>query len=193
MMQGPKGLISRDGTVLVIIDVQEKLFPFIYEKERVVDNIRKLILFADIVKVPVILTEQYPEGLGETIPEIKRLLPNIKPIRKIEFSCFGSEDFRRELRRVNAKSIILTGIEAHVCISQTALEGLSEYDMYVVCDAVSSRNPEDKAVSLERLRFNGVTIISTEMLIYEVLRRAGTEEFRRALRIIKGEGTPEKT
>jgi len=183
-LQSP-GLISKEGTVLVIVDVQEKLFSFVAEKEKVVENIRRLIKFAQIVKMPIILTEQYPKGLGRTIKEIEELIPNIDRIEKVEFSCFESDGFKNGLQKLEAKTIILTGIETHICVSQTAIEGLSSHRVCVVSDAVSSRNIGDKHIGLERMKQSGVTILSTEMLIYEILKRAGTNEFKEALKLVK--------
>ncbi|MCX8170452.1 MAG: hydrolase [Candidatus Bathyarchaeota archaeon] len=181
-----KGLLSRKNTILVIIDVQEKIFPPISDRERVLENTRKLIQFAKIIGMPIILTEQYPRGLGPTIPEIKDLIPDVEPIEKVEFSCFRSEKFREAIERLNVESLIIVGIETHICITQTAIEGAEEgFRVCVVSDATSSRNPEDKEIALERLRDNGVIVASTEMLIYELLKKAGTQEFREALKLIK--------
>ncbi|MEM2431080.1 MAG: hydrolase [Candidatus Bathyarchaeia archaeon] len=182
----PKGLISREEAALIIIDVQEKLFPLVYERDKILDNIRKLIRFAKIIGIPIILTEQYPRGLGSTIPEVKELIPEIQPIEKVEFSCFGSEKFKALLRDLNVKALIITGIETHICIAQTSIEGLSNgYKSCVVIDATSSRNPEDKSAALERMIQSGVIIASTEMIIYELLKTAGTREFREVLKLIK--------
>lgn len=181
-----KGLIPRENTVLVVIDVQEKLFPLISDKERVLENMRRLIQFARIIGMPIVLTEQYPKGLGLTIPEIRDLISSIKPIEKVEFSCFGSEEFKETIKRLNAKSLIIIGIETHICVMQTAIEGVEEgFRVCVISDATSSRNLEDKMIALERLRNSGVIVASTEMLIYELLKRAGTQEFREALKLIK--------
>lgn len=181
-----KGLISRENAVLVVIDVQEKLFPLISDGEKILENMRKLIQFARIISMPIVLTEQYPKGLGPTIPEIRDLIPNIQPVEKVEFSCFGSEEFREIIKRLNAKSLIIVGIETHICVMQTAIEGVKEgFKVCVVSDATSSRNPEDKSAALERLRDNDIIVASTEMLIYELLKRAGTQEFREALKLIK--------
>ncbi|MEM2443308.1 MAG: hydrolase [Candidatus Bathyarchaeia archaeon] len=182
-----KGLISRENAILVVIDVQEKLFPLISDDgEKVLENMRKLIQFAGIIGMPIVLTEQYPKGLGPTIPEIRDLIPNIQPVEKVEFSCFGSEEFKEIIKRLNAKSLIIVGIETHICVMQTAIEGVKEgFKVCVVSDATSSRNPEDKRIALERLRDNGIIVASTEMLIYELLKRAGTQEFRETLKLIK--------
>lgn len=181
-----KGLISRENAVLVVIDVQEKLFPLISGKEKVLENIQRLIQFAKIINIPVILTEQYPKGLGSTIQEIRNLIPDVAVIEKVEFSCFGSERFREIVRELNAKLLIIVGVEAHICIMQTAIEGVEEgFRVCVVSDATSSRNIEDKEIALERMKENGVIVASTEMLIYEVLKKAGTQEFRETLKLIK--------
>ena len=179
-------LLTRDGTVLVVIDVQEKLFAKMEEKERIAENICKLIRFADILKIPIVITEQYPKGLGPTIPEIRELTATIKPIEKLEFSCLASSAFRERLAEIHAENLVLTGIEAHICVAQTAVEALMNgYRAYVVYDAVSSRRREDKAVAIERMRQQGVTIVTSEMLMYEILRKAGTPEFKRVLQLVK--------
>lgn len=181
-----KGLISKKEAALIIVDVQEKLFPLVYERNKVLDNIRKLIRFAKIINMPIVLTEQYPRGLGLTIPEIKEIIPEIQPIEKVEFSCFGSEKFRSLLNDLNVKTLIITGIETHICVAQTSIEGLNNgYKSCVIVDATSSRNPEDKSVALERMKQSGVIIASTEMIIYELLGTAGTQEFREVLKLIK--------
>jgi nicotinamidase-related amidase len=180
------GLLSREKSVLAIIDVQEKLFPLIYEKEKALENIRKLIQFAKILGMPIILTEQYPKGLGRTISEIKEILYDAKLIEKVEFSCFGSEKFRDALRDLGVKNLIIAGIETHICIAQTAIEGVSNgYRVCVVSDATSSRRLEDKNIAIERMKQNNVIVASTEMLIYELLRAAGTREFQETLKLIK--------
>jgi nicotinamidase-related amidase len=181
-----KVLVSKEGTVLVVIDVQEKLFAHMAEKEKLTENLFRLTQFAQIMKIPIILTEQYPKGLGQTIPQVKQLIPNIQPIEKVEFSCFGSERFREALTKIQAKTLILAGIEAHICITQTAIEGLENgFRIYVVEDATSSRSPEDKDIAIHRIRQNGGTIVSTEMLIYELLKKAGTPEFKETLKLEK--------
>ena len=180
------GLLSKEGATLIIIDIQEKLFPHIHKREEVSENVRRLIKFARIMGIPIVLTEQYPKGLGATIREIKELIPRVKPIEKVEFSCFGSEEFIRALKRLDTKTLILTGIETHICVSQTAIESLDlGYSVCVVSDATSSRREDDKTIGIERMKQSGAVISSTEMLIYELLRRAGTQEFKEALKLVK--------
>ncbi|MEM2146665.1 MAG: hydrolase [Candidatus Jordarchaeaceae archaeon] len=179
-------LASKEETSLIIIDVQEKLFIQISENEKLVEKLIKLIRFAQILEIPIVLTEQYPKGLGQTIPAIKCLLPSLQPIEKMEFSCFGSSKFVDTLSKIKARTLILTGIETHICVMQTAIEGLkNNYKIYVVEDATSSRNLQDKSIAIQRMIHNGATIVSTEMLIYELLRKAGTPQFKKSLEIVK--------
>mgnify|MGYP001027959046 CR=1 FL=1 len=181
-----RGLIQREGSVLVVIDLQEKLLPHIAEKDEISKNIEKLVRFAKIMRIPIVMTEQYPKGLGPTILGVKQLVPETEPIEKVEFSCFGSERFTEALARLKARTLIIAGIEAHICVTQTAIEAVSNgYEAYVVSDGVSSRRLDDKATALERMRQSGVTIASTEMLMYELLEKAGTPEFKAALEMVK--------
>ena len=181
-----EALLSRDETALIIIDVQEKLFERVEDGDRIADSICKLIRFANILGIPIILTEQYPEGLGPTIHRIRELIPNVKPIEKIEFSCMASREFRRRLSEINVKNLVLTGIEAHICVAQTAIEAItSGYKVYVVYDAISSRHRDDKAIAIERMKQHGVYMVTSEMLMYEVLRRAGTPEFKEILKLVR--------
>ncbi|RLI13392.1 hydrolase [Candidatus Bathyarchaeota archaeon] len=178
-------LLIKDGTVFIVIDVQERLFAKIDGKEQLAENICKLLQFAEILEIPVIATEQYPKGLGPTIPEIRKFL-RVKPIEKIEFSCMASSGFRRRLFETNAENLVLTGIETHICVAQTAIEALKNgYKVYVVYDAVSSRRREDKLIAIERMKQHGALIVTTEMVMYEILRRAGTEEFKKVLELVK--------
>jgi len=185
MSTKPK-LISKDEPALIVIDFQDKLFTHIAEKETLLENLEKLIKFMHITKIPIIVTEQYPKGLGSTVPEIKNLISDFKPIEKLEFSCFGSQEFKKALEKTGKKTLILAGIETHICVTQTAIEGLENgYKIYVVEDATSSRTLQDKATAINRMRQNGATIVSTEMLIYEILKKAGTPEFKETLKLVK--------
>ncbi|MBW1675613.1 MAG: isochorismatase family protein [Deltaproteobacteria bacterium] len=176
-------LMSRENCTLVIIDVQQKLVPVIGEASKVVENIVKLIKFSKIVGFPIVLTEQ--QKLGETVTEIRGEIPDLQPISKITFSCFGAEEFGEHIHQLNRNTLIITGLEAHICVAQTALHAMSDYTVHVVSDAISSRSVHDWEIALERMRCNGITITSTEMLIYELLTRAGTPEFKQALPLIK--------
>jgi nicotinamidase-related amidase len=176
-------LINPAQCLLVIIDVQEKLIPVISGKDEVVKNITRLARFSRIINIPVIITEQ--ERLGSTLPDLKALLPDIQPVQKINFNCFCCYDFNDQILNTGRKTLILAGVEAHICVSQTALHAFPEYNIHIVADAISSRTPENKQIALTRMLHNGLTITSTEMCIYELLGKAGTDKFKAALQLVK--------
>jgi len=178
-----RNLIRREDSILIAIDVQERLMPVIAEKEKVIGNVVRLLRFAEIIGLPIILTEQ--EKLGNTLPEILEAAQDLSPIRKLDFNCFGCQEFVEEVRRIGRKTLILSGVESHICVAQTALGAVPNYTVHVVSDATSSRTQENWRVALERMRQVGVVITSTEMVIYELLRRAGTDEFRAVLPLVK--------
>jgi len=177
------GLIGREDSLLVIIDMQEKLFPVMAEKEGLATQVMKLVRFSKIVGLPVIMTEQ--EKLGSTLPEIRGELASVPPVSKVDFNCFGCDAFARRVQDLNKGTLILCGIEAHICVAQTALHAASDYQVHVVADAVASRSPENRRIALERMSHGGVTITSTEMVIYELLRKAGTDIFKEVLKLVK--------
>jgi isochorismate hydrolase len=176
-------LITTEQSILVLIDVQERLVPVISEKESVVGNLVRLARFSKIINLPVLLTEQ--EKLGSTLPEIRGGIPEVETVSKHHFNCFGSEVFREKVKGSGREVLILAGIEAHICVLQTALSALSEFRVHVVSDAVSSRAPHNREVALKRMAQSGVTITSTETVIYELLEKAGTPAFRETLPLVK--------
>ncbi|HJX37639.1 MAG TPA: hydrolase [Anaerolineae bacterium] len=179
----PGKLITREESLLVIIDVQEKMMPPIADGQRVLDNVVRLLRFSEILGLPVILTEQ--NKLGDTLPEVLAARPGLEPIHKWEFGCFGCQEFVDRVRALGLKTLILAGVEAHICVAQTALQGVADYTIHVVSDATSSRTRDNCKVALKRMRQAGVVITSTEMVIYELLQRAGTDEFRAVLPLVK--------
>lgn len=180
-------IISREDTALLIIDLQDKLIPTIYGAEKIIINIEALIKTAKIHGMPILLTEQ--EKLGETVPEIGGVLKNFNshnPIRKLDFSCYRNEKFRRILEQSGCSNLVICGIEAHICVSQTALDLMEDgYKIQIPRDATSSHTKEDFETAIERLRDSGAVITTTEALIYELTGRAGTKEFKRILELIK--------
>jgi nicotinamidase-related amidase len=173
-------LLDRARSVLVIIDVQEKLFPAVCERERVLGKLELLIAAAGVFGIPVMLTEQYPSGLGPTLGEIRGLLPEVRPLEKIDFSCVSSPGFCERLSGFGRNQIVLAGIETHICVVQTALELDSRGErVFVAADASSSRRPIDHEFGLRRMDRAGITLMTAESVVYEWLRRAGTEEFKR--------------
>ena len=178
-----KALIRPEDCVMLIVDVQKKLVPAIPEAAKPIDNIVKLIKLSKIIDLPIVITEQ--QNLGDTVGEIRRELKDVKPFSKITFSCFGMEEFNKILGQYTRKVLLIAGIEAHICVAQTALEATSRYRVQVVGDAVASRASHNCEIALERLRQNGITITSTEMLMYELLGKAGTDAFRAVLPLVK--------
>lgn len=178
-----RNILDREESVLMVIDVQDKLMPVINNGEKVINNIVRLLKFSKIIDLPVILTEQ--EKLGATVPEIRNEMSEVNPIIKKSFSCFLCDEFEEIIRRIARKKLILTGVETHICITQTALHALQDFEVHVVSDAVSSRTIENFNTGIERIRHAGAVITSTEMVIFELLRRAGTEEFKAALQLVK--------
>ena len=185
-------LINKEKTALVVVDIQEKLLPRIRFHNLVVNNTLLLIEYAKIADIPIIVTEQYPRGMGHTIKEISNAIPDFNPITKVSFGCFGEKEFKRTLERFKPENLIITGIETHVCICQTVLEGLADYSIYVPVDAVSSQNKGDWVTALERMKENGTDLVSTEMLLFEMMKEAGTGEFKKMLPFIKEKHAKEK-
>jgi isochorismate hydrolase len=177
------GLIQETDSLLVIVDMQERLFSVMAQKKLLADNVLKLLRFGRIIGLPVLMTEQ--EKLGVTLPQIREELRGVEPVSKAEFDCFGAQAFREKLKSMNRKTLILSGIEAHICVAQTAISALSEYAVHVVADAISSRSLRNREVALQRMMQAGVTVTSTEMVIYEILKRAGTDTFREVLKLVK--------
>ena len=180
-------LIAEQCT-LVVVDIQEKLLPPVFQKDQLVRNAQLLIRLAETLKIPAILTTQYAKGLGNTIPEIASLLPHAEALDKMAFSCFGSDAFCSSLRRMPGQrtTVLLCGMEAHICVAQTALAALREgYLVHVASDAVSSRTEWNRNVGLERMRSAGAVISSTEMIIYELLGSSGTPEFKDMFKYLK--------
>ncbi len=173
---------------LVVVDIQEKLLPPIFEKERLVRNSQLLIRLAGILGIPILLTTQYCKGLGQVIPEVASLLPDAKPMDKLEFSCFGSGEFTAALKALPGRrnTILLCGMETHICVTQTALGALEHgYHVHVASDAVSSRAEWNWKIGLLRMRDAGAVISSTEMMLYELLRSSGTPSFKELLPFLK--------
>ncbi len=185
---------------LIVIDIQEKLLPPIFEKDRLLRNAQLLIRLANILEIPVVATTQYATGLGNTVPEIRDLLP-AAAIDKNAFSCFGSDAFCSAIKRLpggvphvspvlrdvgRRNTLLLCGMESHICVTQTALGALREgYLVHIASDAVSSRTEWNWKIGLDRMRAAGAVISSTEMMIYELLRESGTEAFKEMLLYLK--------
>ena len=186
MMQSTTRRIVRERAALAVIDIQERLLPVMHEKDRVVRNSVRLIQAAAILNVPVLVTEQYRKGVGVTVPEVAAVIPGFAPVEKLAFSCCGADGFVQSLRGKGVSDVILCGIEAHVCVTQTCLDLLDEgFRPFVVTDAISSRTVENHQSGIARMRDAGAVIVSSEMILFELLGRAGTEEFKQILPLVK--------
>ena len=173
-------------STLVVVDVQGKLAQLMHEKEDLFKNIGILIKASKLLEIPIIWCQQVPEALGETAREIKELLDGLEPVNKASFSCCGSEQFAKKLSRTGRNSVILCGIETHVCIYQTAVDLKNkEFDVTVIADGVSSRTAENKQIAIEKLRQNGIDIASTEMVLFELLKTAEHPKFREIAGLIR--------
>jgi nicotinamidase-related amidase len=180
--------LEADRCALLVIDIQEKLLPPIFQKAQLVKNSQLLIRLAGILRLPALMTTQYAKGLGSMVPEIASLLPETQAIDKQMFSCFGSDVFCSLLKRLpgNRNTVLLCGMESHICVTQTALAALREgYIVHVASDAVSSRTEWNWKIGLERMRAAGAVISSTEMIIYELLRSSGAPAFKELLPYLK--------
>ncbi len=181
-----KFFLHKEEAVLVIIDIQERLAAVMSERKKVVDNCLHLIETAKLLHIPVILNEQYPKGLGLTVSEIREALPSYEPVEKMSFSCCGQNSFLNRLGESGKRKVILCGMETHVCVLQSCIGLLKEgCAVYVVSDAVCSRTRENFATGIEYMRDAGAVVTSAETVLFQLLERAGTEEFRMISKRIK--------
>jgi nicotinamidase-related amidase len=181
--------LEADRCALLVVDIQEKLLPPIFQKEQLVRNAKLLIRAANLLKIPAIVSTQYAKGLGGTVPEVASLLPETEAIDKNLFSCFGSDVFCTLLKRLpgNRNTLLLCGMESHICVTQTAMAALREgYIVHVASDAVSSRTEWNWKIGLDRMRAAGAVISSTEMMIYELMRSSASPAFKEMLPYLKG-------
>jgi nicotinamidase-related amidase len=179
-------MLKPDETVFVLIDVQGKLAQVMHKKEDLFRNLQILIQGLQAIEIPVLWLEQYPEGLGPTIPEIAELLPNDAAIPKACFSACGKPEFRTRLQDSGRNQVLVAGIEAHICVYQTVRDLLDMgHEVEVVADAVSSRTPENRQVGLDRMASMGASITSVEMLLFELLGEAGSDVFRQVAKLVR--------
>ena len=180
-------LIRAEDSVLLVIDMQERLVPAVRAPARTLRNAGLLLRAADTCGVPAILTEQYPKGLGPTVPEIRSAAGDSPVFEKLHFSCMKEEAFATTFAALERRQAVLAGMEAHVCVLQTAA-GLIEagHEVFVVSDATASRTSESEAASITRLNASGATSVTTEMVVFEWLGRAGTPAFEALLPLLKG-------
>jgi nicotinamidase-related amidase len=184
----PSMRLQREDSVLVVIDVQEGLLRAMDQEigKKMIRNVQILIRFATEMGIPVLATEQYPKGLGETVPEIKKTWGAVVPLEKTTFSCCALEPFDQHLNSSKRRQVILTGTETHVCVLQTAADLVEGgYEVHVAADAVCSRRKLDWERGLRWMEKKGATISTTEIVAFQLLRRAGTEEFRKLSKLVR--------
>lgn len=181
-------MLNKDNAALVVIDIQDVLMPACEKvTASYLEQSLRMIQVVKALELPVLVTEQYPERLGETNRLILDALGSIPRLPKIEFSCFANDAFREAAAQTGRKQLLLIGMETHVCVMQTALEGLEQgYEVFIARDAIVSSREYDYKAGLSRMIQAGVTALTVEMAIFELLRKAGTPEFKRVLPIIKG-------
>lgn len=177
-------LIRSKESVLIVIDMQERLVPAMQAPARTIRNTQTLLTGAQEMNVPVIMTEQYPDGLGRTVPELKT--EDAIVLSKLHFSCMEEPSFAESFKRLNRRQAVIAGMEAHICVVQTAVSLLeADYEVFVVSDATASRSLESEQACIARLNAHGAGIVTTEMVIFEWLGRAGTPTFKKMLTYVK--------
>jgi nicotinamidase-related amidase len=179
-------MLRPENTALVLIDIQGRLATLMHEREALYRHLQILVRGARILQLPILWLEQYPKGLGPTIPEVADLLPDQQPLAKMCFSACGLESFQQRLRQTARRQVLLAGIETHICVYQTARDLLQEgYCVEIVADATSSRTPENKKIGLEKMARAGAEITSVETCLFELLQRAGTAAFKEITALVK--------
>jgi len=180
-------VLEIENTALAVIDVQGNLSGLVYEHERVLVHIQHFIKAAEAFGIPILWSEQAPDKIGETIESIKNLLyPMLKPIRKRSFSCYGCSEYVEHLKKINKRQILVTGIETHVCVYQTARDLHHHgYQVHVIADSVSSRREPDHQLAIARMRDEGITITTAEMAMTELLKTADHPKFKEILSYLK--------
>jgi nicotinamidase-related amidase len=179
-------MISRTAAVLISVDIQEKLARVMDGRESLVENNCKLVDGFQALGLPILVTEQIPAKIGPTVPELSEKLAGAGPVVKESFSCWGEPAFRERLESLSRRQAVLTGIECHVCVYQTALDLMANgYTVHLVTDAVSSRTPANRDVGIAAMKSAGAHLTSTEMVLFELLRTAADPRAREIFKIVK--------
>ncbi len=178
--------LEKENTVGLIIDIQERLFPVMYEKEKFLETTKTLVEGLQLLNIPLLITQQYSKGLGESIPEIKSIITSFQAIEKRAFSCCDEPEINQKLSALKARNIIICGIESHVCVLQTAidLKGAG-FNPVVVMDCVSSRQPESIDLAKERFHYEEIMMTSMESILFELTRSSAAPEFRTISKLVK--------
>ncbi len=181
-----KYFLSKEDSALIIVDIQERLANAMQMKEPVINNCLHLIELSKMYQMPILLTEQYPKGLGRTVGEIRTAVPAYQPFEKMTFSCCGNNGFSAEVRKHNRETVLLVGMETHVCVLQTCLDLIEEgFNVHLVKDAVCSRSKENWKAGIEFMMDAGAVITCTETALFQLMKVAGTDEFKAISKRIK--------
>jgi nicotinamidase-related amidase len=179
-------LLDRERSLLFVVDIQERLAPAVAGAGAVIDRTRVLLEAAARLGVPVVVSEQYPKGLGHTDERLRSHLEGATVLPKVAFSAAADPEIARRVAATGRDQLVIAGMETHVCVLQTALAFKEQgREVAVVADAVGSRHPERKALGLERMRARGVELVDSEMVVFEWLHAAGTPEFKELSRLIR--------
>ncbi|MBN1393032.1 MAG: hydrolase [Sedimentisphaerales bacterium] len=179
-------MLNIENSLLVVVDVQGKLASLMHDRDALSKNIQILIKAAKMLDIPILWCQQVPDALGATIPEIAEMLSGDEPINKTSFSCCGDEQFISKLTSLTRPQILLTGIEAHVCIYQTAVDlQAKDFTVSVIADAVSSRTLDNKQTALSKMQAMGINISTTEMALFELLKTADHPKFKQIAKLVK--------
>lgn len=179
-------MLDRTNTGLVIVDVQGKLASLVHDSDTLIANCAKLIQGAQLLGLPIVWLEQNPEKLGPTVDSVRQLLKDVTPISKFTFNGCGEPEFVEAVRQANVENFFLCGIEAHICVYQTALAlAQRDYDVHLVTDCISSRLEQNKQLSVRKLLNKGIDITCLEMCLYELVKDCRSDEFRSILKLIK--------
>jgi nicotinamidase-related amidase len=179
-------MLTTENSFLLLVDVQGKLADLMHKRKELFENLARLIKGVRILELPVIWMEQYPKGLGETVPEIKALLDGYTPYPKVSFGCGGDENIMKAIRDLGRIQAIAAGIETHVCVYQSCKQLLEGgFDVTLVADCTSSRTKLNKKVGVSALESAGVKLSSVEMLLFELLHEAGGEKFKQISQLVK--------
>jgi nicotinamidase-related amidase len=179
-------MLIRDDALLLVVDVQERLLPHIHEHEEMLKNTSVLVRGAQVLGLPVTVTEQYRKGLGPTAPLLSGLFEPFEPLEKSAFSCLGDAGIEKALAASGRRQVLLCGIEAHVCVYQTARDLIAAgYTVHLAADCVSSRSPRNRRIAVRRMETMGARLTTAEMALFEMLVVSGTDEFKAISKIVK--------
>ena len=181
-------ILTRDGSVLLVCDVQKKCIKPIYKKESMIKNIKKMISFASLVGMPILLNELAPQKFGGTIEELKKMIPRIEPLKRNRFSCFGNEELSMKLETININTLVVVGMETHISVCQTVLDALSRgFRVHLILNATSSCKKINWKLAVDKMKSAGATITTADIVMHEIAGGVDAKEYTKISEIIKKE------